>query len=126
MNPKPIWLISLAVIAILTLSACGSQGSNGSNEADLQRGKLVFQANCSACHSTTPGAVIVGPSLAGLANRAGDKVEGLDARGYIEQSIVEPGAYINEGFQNQMPDTYKNSLTEEDLNALVAYLMTFD
>jgi hypothetical protein len=53
-------------------------------------------------------------------------VSGLDARAYIEQSILEPGAYINEDFQNLMPNTYANSITDEDLESLIAYLMTFE
>jgi hypothetical protein len=64
--------------------------------------------------------------MLGLASRAGSMVDGLDARKYIEQSIIEPGAFLNEGFNNLMPATYVNSLSEDDLSALVEYLLTFE
>ncbi len=96
------------------------------NAALIETGKTVFNANCSACHSTTSQDTLVGPSIIGLASRAGGIVDGLDAHGYIEQSILEPSAYINEGFQNLMPATYGISLSDEDLNALVEYLLTFE
>ena len=43
---------------------------------------------------------------------------------YLRQSIVEPDARIAEGFQGGvMPDTYERTLTEEQLDALVQYLL---
>ena len=130
MKPKTLWLLSLTALTLFILSACGTQNSNAgsspSDEAKIQRGELVFLANCSACHSTTIDLVIVGPSMMGIASRSDGIVSGLDARAYIEQSILEPGAYINEDFQNLMPNTYANSITDEDLESLIAYLMTFE
>ena len=70
MNSKLIWVFVLTVLCLLILSACGGQ-EDGADSALIQQGKLVFQANCSACHSTSPGVTIVGPSLAGIATRAG-------------------------------------------------------
>jgi mono/diheme cytochrome c family protein len=125
MRPRSFLILCLVGLSIFVLSACGgdSSGAPAADEAVIQRGKLVFQANCSACHSTGSDIVLVGPSLAGIAAKAGDKVVGLDARGFIEQSILEPAAYIEDGFQNMMPDTYGNSLSREDLDAVIAYIM---
>jgi len=123
-----MWILGAFTLSILLLSACGGQDSSSSPAGDevLARGELVFQANCAACHSTTLETIIVGPSFIGLASRAGEQMSGLDARAYIKQSILEPGAYVLEGFQNLMPDTYANSLSDDDLDALIEYLMTLD
>ena len=126
MNPKFAWLVVLAALSLLILSACGGGQDDGADSALIQQGKLIFQANCSACHSTSPDVTIVGPTLAGIATRAGEMVSGLDARAYLEQSIIDPGATLTEGFKNLMPDTYGNSLSEEDLDALISYMLTLD
>lgn len=124
-------LIITALTLLLTLAACSLSPTISAPEPEIdlatfQKGERVFQANCSACHSTTSKDVLVGPSMIGLASRSGEIVDGLDARSYIEQSILEPGAFLNEGFQNLMPATYATTLNEEDLNALIEYLLTFE
>jgi mono/diheme cytochrome c family protein len=127
-------LIAALVILVVILAACkpspepasDAAGLTVDNSALIARGEAVFKANCSSCHTTTSDKVQVGPSMLGLASRAGDLVDGLDARGYIKQSILEPGAFLNEGFNNLMPATYVNSLPEEDIDSLVEYLLTFD
>ena len=126
MNRRMIWLVVLAALSLLILTACGGGQGDEPDSAQIQQGKLVFQANCSACHSTSPSVTIVGPSLAGIATRAGDMVSGLDARAYLEQSVLEPGAYLTEGFKDLMPDTYGNSISKDDLEALVTYMLTID
>lgn len=126
MNRRFVWLVVLTALSLFILSACGGGEGDGADSALIQQGKLVFQANCSACHSTTPGITIVGPTLAGIATRAGEVVSGLDGRAYLEQSILDPGAYLTEGFKNLMPDTYGNSISDEDLEALISYMLTLD
>jgi len=126
MNRRMLWLVVLAALSLLILTACGGGQGDEPDSAQIQQGKLVFQANCSACHSTSPSVTIVGPSLAGIATRAGDMVSGLDARAYLEQSVLEPGAYLTEGFKDLMPDTYGNSISKDDLEALVTYMLTID
>jgi len=43
---------------------------------------------------------------------------------YIRESILEPEAYTVEGYSPLMPKTYAASLDEEELAALVDYLLT--
>ena len=126
MNAKPVWLVVLAALCLLILTACGGGQGDGADSALIRKGKLVFQANCSACHSTSPNVNIVGPSMSGIAERGGEIVAGMDARAYLEQSILDPGAYLSEGFNNMMPDTYGSSISEEDLDALITYIMTIE
>jgi len=126
MTAKRNWLVVLAALSLLILTACGGGQGDGADSALIQKGKLVFQANCSACHSTSPNVNIVGPSMSGIAERAGEIVAGMDSRAYLEQSILDPGAYLSEGYKNLMPDTYSSSLSEEDLDALITYLLTIE
>jgi ferredoxin/mono/diheme cytochrome c family protein len=97
---------------------------------DAQRGEQVFlssHAGCSVCHSVTPGVERVGPNLSGVGLVAGSRVPGLTAEEYLRQSILDPDAYVVEGFPSgQMLDNYEETLTDEDIDALVAYLITLD
>jgi hypothetical protein len=71
--------------------------------------------------------VIVGPSQAGLATRAQSRVAGMSAADYIHQSIVEPNAYVVEGFaEGLMYQFYGEDLTEQEINDLVAYTLTLE
>ncbi|NIV40456.1 MAG: c-type cytochrome, partial [Anaerolineae bacterium] len=48
-----------------------------------EAGASLFSRHCTSCHSTLPETIIVGPSLAGVAERASLQVEGLNARAYL-------------------------------------------
>ena len=86
-----------------------------------------FGANlgCEICHSTAPGANGVGPSLAGVGLAAGDRVPGIGAEEYLRESILDPDAYVVEGYPSgQMLPVYAERLTDDEVDALVAYLLT--
>ena len=98
---------------------------------DPERGKELFFASnigggtgCRLCHSLKPDEVKVGPSLAGIATRAATRIPGMSAEEYIRQSIVDPGAYIVPGFDNKMPPYISENLSPQDLEDLIAFLMT--
>ena len=91
------------------------------------RGQAVFlQAGCNACHTISGISTgNIGPVLDGLVGRAGSTVSELTAEEYIRQSILEPGTYVVEGFADGiMPQTFGTTLTEEQINDLVAFLLT--
>jgi mono/diheme cytochrome c family protein len=114
-------------IFIFLLSAC-SGGSPAAPTPVLDplaaRGRQVFNQNCAACHALGPDTIIVGPSLAGVAGRAASRVPGSDAQHYLETSILKPDAHIVEGFSDVMPKDFGKKLTGEELDALVAFLLT--
>lgn len=103
-------------------------------------GENVFRTavpGCVACHSLAPGADGAGPSLAGVATRAELLVgaadysgQATDVEGYIRESILEPSAHLSTGGMYSangmsfMPDTYGDSLSEEEIEQLVAFLAT--
>jgi cytochrome c oxidase subunit 2 len=68
----------------------------------------------------------VGPTLKGLFGRTVTMADGMAVtadEGYIRESIYDPGGKIVKGYPNVMP-TFKGSLTEEDLAAVIAYIKT--
>jgi mono/diheme cytochrome c family protein len=125
------FLLGLLLISSL-FAACGGQDSdNGAEEAAIDdpvaaEGQAVFQQNCASCHAVTGDTIIVGPSLAGIATRAGTRVEGQNTAEYIQLSILRPRDYIVEGFSDLMPSTFGTTLSGEQLDALSAYLMTLE
>ncbi len=91
------------------------------------RGQVVFlQAGCNACHTISGLSTgTIGPVLDGVGLRAATRVEGLTAEEYIHQSIIEPSAYVVEGYADGlMPQTFAETLTEEQIADLIAFLLT--
>lgn len=91
------------------------------------RGQVVFTlAGCNACHTISGLSTgTIGPVLDGIGARAATTVAGLSAEEYIHQSIVEPSAYVVPGFADDiMPKTFAETLTEEQIADLVAFLLT--
>lgn len=89
-------------------------------------GKQLFAPNCGSCHSTSPDTVIVGPSLAGVAGRTVSRVASQDAATYLMTSILQPGAFVVPGFDKLMPENFGKKLTGEEIDAIVAYLLTLE
>ncbi len=81
--------------------------------------------SCSLCHSLQADVVLVGPSLAGISIRAGERVPELSAEEYLRKSIFDPDDYIVEGFPaGQMLPDLEEKLSPEQIDDLVAFLMT--
>lgn len=100
------------------------------NVGDPQQGQQLFnnlegEQACSECHVVRGGGGGIGPSLADLPAEAGNRVEGLSAEEYTRQSILHPNEYILEGYADGvMPTTYSEILSEQQVNDLVAYLLS--
>jgi len=96
------------------------------------RGEIVIQEYiCNSCHTldSLGWSSRTGPSLNGVADRAGDRVAGQSAEEYIVNSIWSPAAYVVPGYIEQMAqfgpeqsDGY--AMDTEQLYAIVAYLCT--
>jgi cytochrome c oxidase subunit 2 len=99
----------------------GGQAGGGTVEepgAEAKAGESIFaEQGCSGCHTLAAAGSTadIGPDLDQvLAKRSPDE---------IEQSIVDPDAELSPGFgAGIMPDTFADSLDEEQLSALVGYL----
>lgn len=100
---------------------------DGVPDDPVEAGRYWFSrapAICSTCHSLEPGVTIVGPSLAGIGTHAADRIEGVSAEQYIRNSILHPGDFLVPGFSNLMQQNFGDLLTAEQINALVAFLLT--
>ncbi len=88
---------------------------------DENSGEAVFTtAGCGGCHAFEPAGsdAQVGPDLNTI-DFGGQPVEE-----YLRESIVDPNEKIASGYQSGvMPATYESSLTDEQLDALVQYLV---
>ncbi|HEX2405156.1 MAG TPA: cytochrome c [Acidimicrobiia bacterium] len=91
--------------------------------ADSIEGRTVFLTKgCTGCHSREGDSDtgFSGPDLTGLAERAANRVEGLSAEEYVRQSVLDPQAYIVDGYGSHMPVLPVDSA---ELEALVDYLL---
>jgi mono/diheme cytochrome c family protein len=121
-------LVAAMIMPLVILSACSAAPQTAPTptlDAQVAAGKQVFVTHCGACHSTGADTVIVGPSLAGIATHGADRVDGLDARTYLYSSIMQPSDFLVEGYEDLMPKDLAKTLTGEELDAVVAYLLTF-
>ena len=104
----------------------GGEGEAGGGEAGgaQELGRTTFaEAGCGGCHAFEPAGsdAEIGPALNALAATA--EQAGVPVAEYVRQAIVEPEAVLAEGYQDGvMPKDYAESLTPEQLDALVAYL----
>jgi cytochrome c oxidase subunit II len=90
-------------------------------------GEQIFSGNgCGSCHTFKPAGsnAQVGPNLDELAAVAAKRRPGRSAEKYVRESIETPDAFVVKGFQRGvMPDTFKDDISREELDALVQYLL---
>jgi glucose/arabinose dehydrogenase len=87
---------------------------NGANRAQA----------CSVCHQLgDEDEAALGPQLRGRASALANRVEGLSAAEYVRQSILNPAAYLVEGYDNVMYPLYADQLSPDQVDALVAYVL---
>jgi ferredoxin/mono/diheme cytochrome c family protein len=95
----------------------------------VSEGRAVFddpkRGGCGVCHSLEPDERRVGPSLAGVGTRAATRVEGMSASDYLHQSVLDPDAYVVDGFRaGQMLPLYGERLSQDEVDAIVLYLLS--
>lgn len=81
---------------------------------------------CASCHHVEPGSgTLVGPSLSGVGARAATRDPNLAAAQYLRISITHPNNHVVEGFNaGAMPATFKEALSPEQIEDLVAYMLS--
>jgi cytochrome c oxidase subunit II len=86
--------------------------------------KLAKDSGCLACHSVD-GTKIIGPSWLGIFGSQEALTDGSTVtvdEAYIIESIHEPGAKIVAGFDNLMPVTAGQNLTDEQILDIIAFI----
>jgi mono/diheme cytochrome c family protein len=94
--------------------------------AGAKTGEQIFTAaGCAGCHTLAKAGAsgTIGPNLDQLASEAGKTVPGESAQDYVRQSIVDPQAFTVKGFGKGVMPPYKGKLSDQQLNALVQYLL---
>ena len=125
--------LKLSMVAAFGLAfgraACGGE------EPDAAKGEELFTSKreagidipiaCSDCHQFGPRRPGDGPAFIGIAEIAASRVEGLTAEEYIRQPILDPEAFLPSGyFSTFMPKTYGEILTEEEIEDIIAYILS--
>lgn len=101
------------------LASAGLAGAEGGEQ-------IYTAAGCGSCHTFAPAGTQadIGPSLDELAQVAEQRVPDQDAEEYSAAAIVAPDEFIVDGFEaGVMPGNYGDQLDEEQVDALVQYLL---
>jgi cytochrome c oxidase subunit 2 len=134
------WLNDTAMVAADTTG--GAQPSGGAARGGTTAAKAVGGAagggageaiiknnGCLACHSTD-GSKIVGPTFKNLfgeqvtVTKDGKEVQETADEAYITRSVYEPDAEIVQGFQKGLMQSYKGTISEDDIAKIIEYLKT--
>lgn len=110
----------------------GGGGGGGATGINPEAGEAIYwgDGQCHTCHSIgTSGSATRGPNQEGLAARAEERAKeaglssGLE---YLVESIVNPSAFVVEGYDNIMPKVYDAPimLEREQIQAVLTYLQT--
>jgi nitric oxide reductase subunit C len=134
--PRPI-LVSGATIPG---SNVGAPPPEPASNDPVAQGEALFRTSppgCFACHSTVEGVNLAGPTLSGIATDAETLISSPDYKGsatdatsYLRESITDPDAYLVPGQtysangSSFMPHNFSQTLTAEQIDQIVAYLMT--
>ena len=92
----------------------------------IARGEKVYQERgCGGCHTMEGLSTgVIGSDLTQIGEIAGTRVAGISSQDYIHQSILDPNAYVVEGFpENVMPGNFGELLSQEQLDDLIAFLL---
>lgn len=131
---------AVVVLGILLLTACGGESPSDEQLAaasaigDIAAGEKLFgepldgvthSLSCSSCHSLD-GKDGRNPTIVGIAAAAGSRIDGMSDVDYLRQSIIDPYAFKTTGNWNSapMPYRYPELLTEQQINDLIAFLLT--
>jgi len=102
--------------------------------ADPARGEALFNTfqpeagfACATCHRADSEQQLIGPGQLNIGTRAATRVEGQNNIQYIYTSIMNPDAYVVEGFADDlMPENWAEIYTEEEIHDIIAYLLTLE
>jgi mono/diheme cytochrome c family protein len=93
--------------------------------AGAKTGEQIFTAaGCGACHVLAKAGAggNVGPGLDDLAAQAGNRTDASPEE-YTRESILDPDTFVVDGFQRGVMPSYDGRLSNQQVDALVRYLL---
>jgi mono/diheme cytochrome c family protein len=93
----------------------------------VARGQKVYlDKGCGGCHTIEGlSAGTVGPNQTTIGTLAETRIPGMSAEEYILESILDPSAYLVEGYpDNVMPKNYNDLIEPDQISDLVAFLLS--
>jgi len=103
------------------------EGGNVTPEQLVKAGEEIYKGKgtCEVCHRIGQKGTRA-PDLAGIGATAARRKPGMGARAYLIESLLDPGAYLVEGYPPIMPkvDRPPIGLNRSELWALTAFLET--
>ncbi len=95
-------------------------------EGDPNAGNTVFLAKgCQVCHAiqgVSDGAI--GPALDQVGANAASRIADTSAEAYIRQAIEDPPSFLVEGYVDLMPLSIRDTMSDQEFEDLVAYLLS--
>ena len=114
---------------VLVVAESASNIVSESVDDTLVGGGGIFAGKgCGGCHSIDglEGAVgQVGPDLTNIGTVADTRMPGMNAREYIEKSIIDPNDFVVDGFAPVMPELM-GAFKEGEFQGLVDYLESLE
>jgi cytochrome c oxidase subunit 2 len=89
-------------------------------------GQIFLTMGCGACHTLAAAGTTgtIGPPLDGLSAAAAERMAGVTAAEYVEESILAPDDFIVPGFPpGLMPKTFSQRLSPDQIQRLAAFLL---
>lgn len=124
--------IRTSVAVIVTVAGCAAIAVGASTRyfplttqtVNVAVGEYLFNLRCASCHAVKPDAPArMGPNLATIGTDAGTRKPGLDATGYLLESILRPEDFIAPGASGRMPAGLADDLRDEYVRSLLGYLL---
>ena len=101
------------------------EGGNVTADQLVKAGEQIFKekGTCEICHKIGQKGTRA-PDLAGVGAIAAKRKPGMSAKAYLVESLLDPGAYLVEGYPNIMPkvDRPPIGLNRSELWAVAAFL----
>jgi cytochrome c2 len=125
------WVTLIAFVLLLP-GCAASPPTSVPVAGNVERGAQLFSQgrgdipSCSSCHHTIEDQLgfSIGPILNEIGERAATQVDGMTEEAYLRQSIIEPKRHIVPGYRDIMYPDYSAHFTEQDIQDLIAYLLT--
>ncbi|MCS7222773.1 MAG: cytochrome c oxidase subunit II [Anaerolineae bacterium] len=118
------WVTKQAALAQVPAMAEAGEAAVPTLTAVEAGRQYAQQFGCLACHSVD-GTRMVGPTWKGLFGHQVILEDGTTVTAdetYLRNSIVDPAAQLVRGYPNVMPTTYKDQLTQEQIQAIIEYI----